>query len=279
MNSPVIAVRPVEPVAHAKNMMLRYKVNRLVVMERGTPVGMLSMWDIAKNLESDSPEWRRRPIDQIPISRIMHKGVVSVNPNTALNKVAELMLKNDISSILVKDDEKPAGIVTKTDLVKYFAESLRGNFKVAALMTPSPKTVNRGHSLARVLEVMRTERIARVVVTEGEKPVGIVTESDIGLAQLELPRTGKPREVRYTRKLERGGRPRARYVKQVALLTADDIMTQDLTTVGMEDDVAEAAGLMLEHGISGLPVVHEKKLVGILTKTDLVKGISRLGLE
>jgi CBS domain-containing protein len=113
------------------------------------------------------------------------------------------------------------------------------------------------------------------VVTDGEKPVGIVAASDIALAQFEEPSEGvKQRRVKFTRRAERAGRPRRRYVKYVALLTAEDVMKPELLTVGADEDAARAAELMLSHGISGLPVVKGEKLVGIVTKTDLTKKIA-----
>ncbi|MEW6593002.1 MAG: CBS domain-containing protein [Candidatus Hadarchaeota archaeon] len=277
MSSPVVAVRPTDTVAHAKNQMLRHGVGRLVVMEKGKPVGMLSMHDVAEHFSRGAPEWRRRQIDQIPIGRVMHKGLITVSMGTGLGNAARLMLRHGISSLVVLEDGDIAGMVTKTDLARHFAGQMRGMSRVDALMTKNPVVVNRGHSIARVVELMEEFGVARVVVVVGDRPIGIISESDVGFARMEEPGRGiKEREVRYTRKLERGARPMARYVKQVALLTAEDIMHSDIITVAPESDAAEAAGLMLRHGISGLPVVKKEKLEGILTKTDLVKEIGRL---
>jgi CBS domain-containing protein len=280
MSSPVLAVRPTDNVAHAKNLMLRHGVRRLVVVEKGESVGMLSIHDIAERLNRGAPEWRRRPIDQIPVARVMHRGVISASVGTGLNKAAKLMLNHDISSLVVVEGGSVAGILTKTDITKYFASNLHGKFRVATLMTPDPVVVNRGHSIARVVELMEEYSVARVVVVEGKRPVGIISTSDVGFSRIEEPpHGGREREVKYVRRLERGARPTARYVKHVAMLTAEDIMRPDPVTVNPDSDAAEAAELMLEHGIGGLPVVEDKKLVGVLTKTDLVRGIDRLGLQ
>ncbi|MDI6643298.1 MAG: CBS domain-containing protein [Candidatus Hodarchaeaceae archaeon] len=279
MSSPVVAVNPTNPISHAKNLMLRHKVKRLVVMDRGNPIGMLSMRDIAERLGKGSSSWRRRPIDNIPIARVMSKGIVAVSTSSDLNKAAALMLKHDISSLIVLDGKKVAGVVTKTDLARAFSENLTGRSKVRDLMSSNPVTVNRRHSLARVVELMQEYGVRRVVVVDGKRPVGIVTESDVAFAQLEQPGAGvKEREVKFTRRLDRASRPRARYIKYVALLTAEDVMRPELLTVEADDDAARAAALMLEHGISGLPVIEGEELVGIITKTDLTKGISRLGV-
>ncbi|MDI6884059.1 MAG: CBS domain-containing protein [Hadesarchaea archaeon] len=279
MSSPVVAVNPTNPISHAKNLMLRHKVKRLVVMDRGNPIGMLSMRDIAERLGKGSSSWRRRPIDNIPIARVMSKGIIAVSTSSDLNKAAALMLKHDISSLIVLDGKKVAGVVTKTDLARAFSENLTGRSKVRDLMSSNPVTVNRRHSLARVVELMQEYGVRRVVVVDGERPVGMVTESDVAFAQLEQPGAGvKEREVKFTRRLDRASRPRARYIKYVALLTAEDVMRPELLTVEAGEDAARAAALMLEHGISGLPVIEGEELVGIITKTDLTKGISRLGV-
>lgn len=279
MSSPVMAITPTDPVARAKNLMLRYRVKRLVVIDRGKPIGVVSMRDLAERLGRGTSTWRHRPIDHIPVARVMRRGLVSVAPRTDLGKAAELMLRHWISSLIVVDGKGLAGIVTKTDLTRYFAEQLGGRTKVRELMSTDIVTVNRMHSLAHVVELMEKHRISRVIVADGKKPIGIITESDVALAQLEKPARGiRQRRVRYTRKAERADRPRYRYVKYVALLTAEDVMKPGLLTIGGEEDVARAASLMLEHGISGLPVVEDEKLVGILTKTDLAKGIAKLGV-
>ncbi|MFQ6129835.1 MAG: CBS domain-containing protein [Candidatus Hadarchaeaceae archaeon] len=279
MSSPVIAITPTDPVARAKNLMLRYGVKRLVVIDRGKPIGVVSMRDLAERLGRGTSTWRHRPIDHIPVARVMKEGLVSVAPGTDLGKAAELMLRHGIGSLVVLDGKELAGIVTKTDLTRYFAEQLGGSAKVKELMSTEIVTADRMHSLAHVVELMGKHGISRVIVADGKKPIGVITESDIALAQLEKPAEGiGQRKVRYTRKAERADRPRYRYVKYVALLTAGDVMRPGLLTIGGEEDVARAASLMLAHGIGGLPVVDDGKLVGILTKTDLAKGIAKLGV-
>ena len=279
MSSPVVAIKPTDPVAHAKKLMLRYGIKCLVVIDQGKPVGIVSMRDLAERLGRGTSTWRRRPIDHIPVARVMSERLVTVAPGTDLSKAAELILKHRISSLVVLDGKKLVGIVTKTDLTRQFAGQLRGRAKVNELMSTDVVTADRMHSLAHVVELMGKHGVSRVVVVNGKKTIGIVTERDVALAQLEKPAGGiGERKVRYTRKAERAGRPRYRYVKYVAMLTAEDVMRPGLLTISGGEDAARAASLMLEHGISGLPVVENENLVGILTKTDFVKGIGKLGV-
>jgi CBS domain-containing protein len=60
--------------------------------------------------------------------------------------------------------------------------------------------------------------------------------------------------------------------KNVYLLTAGDIMTADPMTVSKSANLADAAELMTKHKISGLPVTDKGKLVGIITKSDIIRA-------
>jgi len=278
MSSPVVVMRPTEPVAHAKNLMLRHDIKRLVVMEHGNPVGIVSMKDLAEHLGRGTSAWRRRPIDRIPIARVMNTNLVTASPGTDVEKAANMLLQHGISSLIITEGKQLVGILTKTDLARSFAEKLGGRAKVRELMSKNVITVGRQNSLARVVELMEKNNITRVVVVDGAKPVGIVAASDVAFAQLETPGEGVARrKIKFTRKPERADRPRYRYVKYVALLTAEDVMKPELLTIEADEDAARAARLMLEHGISGLPVVEGGELVGIITKTDLMKGLARFG--
>jgi CBS domain-containing protein len=279
MSSPIVALKPIDTVAHARNLMLRYKMKHLVVIDRGKAVGMLSMSDIAEYLGKGSAAWRRRPVDNIPVARLMRKGALTVSVGTDLKKAAALMLKRNVGSLVVQDGENIVGMVTKTDLTRSFAESLGGRVKVRDLMSCDLVAVGRTRSLTHVVELMKKRGVGRVIVVEGKRPVGIITEGDIAFAQLEQPGEGtKEREVKYTRRLERADRPRARYLKRMASATAEDVMHPRLLTIGADEDAARASALMIENDISGLPVVEGEKLVGIITKTDLVRGMASLGV-
>jgi CBS domain-containing protein len=279
MSSPIVAVKPIDTVGHAKNLMLRYKMKHLVVVDRGKPVGILSMSDIAEYLGKGSAAWRRRPVDNVLVARLMRKGVLVVSVGTDLKKAAALMLKRNMGSLVVQDGENIAGIVTKTDLTRSFAESLGGRVKVRDLMSHELVTVGHTRSLTHIVELMKKRGVDRVIVVEGKRPVGMITEGDIAFAQLEQPGEGiKEREVKYTRKLEQADRPRARYFKRMASVTAEDVMRPRLLTIGADEDAARASVQMIKQGISGLPVIEGEKLVGIITKTDLVKGMASLGV-
>jgi len=107
--------------------------------------------------------------------------------------------------------------------------------------------------ISDVVAKMNKFRIGSVVVVQGRKPVGIITERDILRKVVELgldPRTVKAR----------------------------DIMSAPILIINEEVSVEEAASIMTRNSIKKLPVVKNGNLVGIVTATDLVKrSLFRLG--
>jgi CBS domain-containing protein len=185
------------------------------------------------------------------------------------------MIDRGISSIPVVDDDSLVGIVTTTDLLRAYVDNMEGMFKTSELMTREVITANANHTIAHIVELMVENGISRVVITEGSKPVGIVTATDLSLLELEDPVRGiKAKRVLFVRKPEQASRPRYRYVKTLPFVTAGDVMSRELITANENEDSAIAARRMLDHRISSLPVVNDAfELRGIVTKRDILKAM------
>jgi CBS domain-containing protein len=64
-------------------------------------------------------------------------------------------------------------------------------------------------------------------------------------------------------------------IAKLTAMTAMDIMTSNPHTIRPEEALSHAAELMIQHGISGLPVVDKKgRVLGIITKTDIVRAVA-----
>jgi len=179
------------------------------------------------------------------------------------------MSKKGISSIVVTDDENAVlGIVTKTDLCFHYSLFLSKE-KVKDYITRKGFTVRPTHSIFFASAVMARNGISRVLVYE-RKLHGIVTLSDIIMsAPVMRPEVVQPSEPGLSRASKLA--PTAK----LAAMTAMDIMTSNPYTVKQEETLSHAAELMIEHGISGLPVVDKKsRVLGIITKTDIVRAVA-----
>jgi len=272
MNEEVIVMQDNEQVSHARNLMLKHGFSRVVVLDnQEIPVGMVTEKDLTRKMGGKSPAWRRRPIDKISIRRVMTSNPVTISPNKGIKDAVELMIKNNISSIPVVDEEGLAGIVTKTDIMKFYSEKLGGRWKVSDLMTSDVVTVSENHSIGHVINIMAEKFIGKVVVMRDSLPVGIITPANISFANVEDPETGVSVEkIYFLRKTEGMDK---KDVREVSMLTASDIMSNHLVMIPHDEDASRAAEMMMENKISGLPVVDDEELVGIITKTDLIRGI------
>lgn len=127
---------------------------------------------------------------------------------------------------------------------------------VGERMTPRPITVNEDTSLPEALELMRREKIRRLPVLDKHgKLVGIVTELDLLQASPSPATTLSIYEIPYL----------------LSKVKMRDIMSREVITVTAETPIEEAARIMADNKIGGLPVMQDDKLVGIITETDIFK--------
>ncbi len=275
MQSPVIAAETTSTLEHVRNLMIKNNISRVVVLENGRPVGIVTRKDMARRLGEGRAPWRRRPIDRVACSRVMTRGLVTLPPDAGVKEAARIMVEKGISSIPVVKDDSLVGIVTTTDLLRAYVENMEGIFKTSEIMTRDVITANRNHTIAHLVELMVENGISRVIITDGTRPVGIVTATDLSLLELEDPVLGiKARRVLFVRKPEQASRPRYRYIRTLPFVTAGDVMSSELITAGEDEDSAAAAKRMLDNRISSLPVVNEAfELRGIVTKRDILKAM------
>lgn len=112
------------------------------------------------------------------------------------------------------------------------------------LMTPNPTTVPKSTPILEAARTMRDQDIGNLIVTEGGKVCGIVTDRDI-----------------VVRALAEGCDPQS--------TTIGDICSADLVTVSPDDEVQQAVTLMRERALRRVPVVDKGKPVGIVSIGDL----------
>lgn len=271
MTDDVVFMDETQQVAYARNLMLKNGISRVVVVDNdGKPVGIVTETDITRKLKSNGPTWRRRPIDKISIKRVMTENPLRIDKDSTPREAADAMLKHNVGSLLVMEGEELAGIVTKKDLLRFFKDRCAGRWKVEDLMTRDVLTVTENHTVSHVISLMEENDIGRLIVTKDGEVAGIITSENISFATFEDPETGIPVEKIYFIKKTAEEKKK---VRMISMLTAGDIMTEEVATVDPSEDASEAASIMLERGISGLPVVKDDELVGIITKTDIISGI------
>lgn len=125
--------------------------------------------------------------------------------------------------------------------ISYFMHNTFAN----QIMTKDVLTVDKLTSLQEAALNMSKLKVGCAIVTEDNKPIGIVTERD------------------FVTKVAAEGRP--------LFTEIYEIMSSPLITLDPEDTVWDASELMKEKSIHKLPVKENEKIIGIVTTTDIVK--------
>lgn len=272
MSTPVYTISASDTIARARNLMLKRKISRLVVIEGEKLVGMVTKSDLTQRLLQAEPSWRRRPIDRIPVRLVMTEKPITIYPSATPKQAAELMIENNIRGLPVVENERLIGILTAFDLVKWFANS-KSEVKVNDIMSSTLVTVHRYHSINHVIDQMNENGVDRVIVVDGKgAPVGIITLSDLAFIDLN-PERGLNKELKLTRKSSPAGIKEYRYVKKVMLI-AEDIMSSPLFTIESQALATAAAKMIVEEDVDAI-TVKNGELLGMISKTDIVAAIAR----
>ena len=125
-----------------------------------------------------------------------------------------------------------------------------GGTQVADVMRPDVPTVGLETTLEELLQITWRRGVRHVLVMDGERLAGIVSDRDIKRALTSGAVSGRP-------------------------LTVADIMTRTVITVGPTATVACACDTMMQEAISALPVVEGGRLKGIVTETDVLALFTR----
>jgi CBS domain-containing protein len=116
--------------------------------------------------------------------------------------------------------------------------------KVREVMTGQPTCLSEDATLLDAAELMRMHNVGDVLIADHDQLRGIVTDRDI-----------------VVRGLAEGLDPSSATVRQIA--------TGTVVTVGPDDDVADAVGLMRDNALRRLPVCDQSRLIGVVSLGDL----------
>lgn len=126
---------------------------------------------------------------------------------------------------------------------------------VGARMSRSIITIPPDMPVVDALNLMKREHIRRTPVIKEGKMVGIVSDKDLLYASPSPVTSLSVWEINYL----------------LSKLTVKDVMTSQVITVTEDTPIEEAARIMADNKVGGLPVMHGEHVVGIITETDLFK--------
>jgi acetoin utilization protein AcuB len=132
---------------------------------------------------------------------------------------------------------------------------------VRDFMTKDPITISPDMTLPDASRLMKEHHFRRLPVVKNQTIVGIITDRDVKQAMPSDASSLSIWEITYL----------------LSKLEVKEIMQSPVWTIDEEATVHDAARMLLEHNIGGLPVTKNKHLTGMITTTDILKAFVRGG--
>lgn len=191
------------------------------------------------------------PSSAVTVGDIVHREIVECAPSTPLSEAASRMTEARVSSILVMDNGKVAGIWTERDaLAVDFSNPDSFNVPISSCMSTPVRTVTEDVSLQDLAVRFRDEHLRHYLIVDGEgKPCGVVSQSDVVLNQ------GIEHYLR---------------LRQV-----DSVVKKGLNTLPPESSLREVARAMRERGCDAVVIEYAPCDFGIITERDLTRFIAQ----
>ena len=260
MTTWVVSVTPSASLLKARDLMTRNRVSQLVVVdERDRPICLISKRDIARFLLEDTTT---RALDDMIVSEASCEPIRTLRSDLPVFNAARMFDTENLAYAIIEQDDKPvAGIMTETDLCHYFARKFPGKFKVDEFMTRDFVFAKSSYPIVHVAHDIVFRQPCVPVIDEGL--VGVVTLSDLLSIRERTPH----------RRFILG----SRVGDDTALITTKDLMTRDPVTTRDDADLAQAAQIIINKGISSLPVIGgTSRVIGLITKHDIVRALGRV---
>jgi len=147
------------------------------------------------------------------------------------------------------------------------------DLKVRDIMSPDPLTVTPDMTVTETARLMVDNRIGALPVLDGGKLIGIVTEGDLIMQDVKLE---FPTYLHLLDGFIMYPPATAKFESELRKAVAADVravMSTDPITVQADASVEDAATLLVERDVSRLPVLDGETLVGVVSKSDIVRSL------
>jgi PAS domain S-box-containing protein len=173
MSCPVRSVPPDLSIMEADSIMEAENIRRLLVLEDGRSVGIVTQTDMVRGLASYALSKE--------VSQIISRDVAVITSSASVREAAQLMASKDISCLVAMEGNTVAGIFTERDLLKRIVALKRNpaHTRLKKVMSSPVVTVCSDCSVLSAWKLLERTGIRRLVVMDDETLIGVITQTDI----------------------------------------------------------------------------------------------------
>lgn len=258
----------------AMTRMADSKISRLLTTnESGDIVGIITEKDLGFFLLVNSSE---KNLNEIPVSDV-EKHLIQVNESTPVEDVAHIMNTKNIGSVGVSFSDT-IGIVTKTDLARYYIQNYVGKYRVGDVMTVSYSSMYMDDPLYKLVSKMIEDKVSRLIIKNNQNEAkGVVTFGD--LFRVSMTMGNNHDVVDNSDPMISVIFPRKGFLTPSGFggsVLAKDVMTSNIVSIDYNDDLVMACTEMIDNNVNGIGVLINDQLSGIVSKTDVIKALDKL---
>jgi CBS domain-containing protein len=252
MAKKVISVDKDVDLNHVLNLMKKYDITKIPVVENKKLIGIVTDNIIAYKLGSR----RKREVSasRLHASTVTEKNFETITPDTDVKVILRKVGEPGPTMLPVVDAGKLVGVVTKADLLPLVTSKK----PVSDIMHKEIYSVSPEDRVIHARRIMVDNDVARLPVVDKRKLTGMISDREIAFAFATLKRSFSL------------GRQKHRLEE----LLVQDVMKIPPVWILSSMTVADAAKAMLKMGVGALPVLKDDKIVGIVSRTDVLKTIS-----
>lgn len=176
MSAPVITMRGDKDCLEAYQECLRAGIRHLVLVdERDVVTGVVSETDFRSHLGLTALAGRRK------ISSLAKHSAIALPPSCALTQAIELMQEQRKSCVIVVENEKPVGIITERDMVRFYSgERSYADLELGQVMVSPVLTISRNATTHQAAEKMLSHKVRHLVAVDDDgRMAGLVSEHDL----------------------------------------------------------------------------------------------------
>ncbi len=150
--------------------------------------------------------------------------------------------------------------------------------KVKDIMTKRPITVKPADSLGKVVNILAEKKISGLPVVENNRLVGIITQTDVIRAVNIYDKINEDDNIfeMILGVIEAKDQKVKESVKRIMKLKVRDFLNKTLIVIDSEEDLYKSTALISRYEIDRLPVTHKGKLVGVISKIDIIRAIKKM---
>lgn len=251
MTTKIISVDKDDSLKRVLDLMQKYDITKIPVLEEKKFFGLATDNVIAYKLGSI----RKRGItaSRLHASSVTEKEVKVVSPDEDVKNILKTVGEPGPTMLPIVENGKLVGVVTKADLLPL----VKNKNQLHSIMQKKVHVVSINDRVVHARRIMITENVARLPVLEEKKLVGIISDIEIALAFASLKKAFSLGKQKH----------------RLDELLVKDVMRSPVVWTNPSMSIADAAQLMLNQNIGALPLMENEKLVGMITRTDLLRSI------